>query len=103
MIIGYARTSTTDQIAGLEAQLRELQSAGCAKIFKEQAPSVDTRLQLESAIEFIREGDVLKEFLDRFVFLGILELPQNHRQDHGFIQGNSMLGVLLTNTPNVDG
>jgi DNA invertase Pin-like site-specific DNA recombinase len=59
MIIGYARTSTTDQIAGLEAQLRELQSAGCAKIFKEQASSVDTRVQLESAIEFIREGDVL--------------------------------------------
>lgn len=59
MIIGYARTSTTDQIAGLEAQLRELQLAGCAKIFKEQASSVDTRVQLESAIEFIRESDVL--------------------------------------------
>jgi DNA invertase Pin-like site-specific DNA recombinase len=59
MIIGYARTSTTDQIAGLEAQLRELQLAGCAKIFKEQASSVETRIQLESAIEFIREGDTL--------------------------------------------
>lgn len=59
MIIGYARTSTADQIAGLEAQLRELQAAGCEKIFKEQASSVDTRIQLQSAIEFIREGDVL--------------------------------------------
>lgn len=59
MIIGYARTSTTDQIAGLEAQLRELQFAGCTKIFKEQASSVETRIQLESAIEFIREGDAL--------------------------------------------
>jgi DNA invertase Pin-like site-specific DNA recombinase len=59
MIIGYARISTIDQVIGLKVQLRELQSDGCAKIFKEQRSSVDTRLQLESAIEFIREGDVL--------------------------------------------
>lgn len=59
MIIGYARTSTIDQIAGLEAQLRELQAAGCEKIFKEQASSVEVRLQFEAAIEFIREGDAL--------------------------------------------
>ncbi len=59
MIIGYARTSTVDQIAGLEAQLKELQVAGCTKIFKEQASSVEARIQLESAIDFIREGDVL--------------------------------------------
>lgn len=59
MIIGYARTSTADQIAGLESQIRELQAAGCSKIFKEQASSVETRIQLESAIEFIREGDAL--------------------------------------------
>lgn len=59
MIIGYARTSTTDQVAGLEAQLRELQSAGCEKIFREQASSVELRLQLQFAIEFLREGDFL--------------------------------------------
>lgn len=59
MIIGYERTSTTDQIAGLEAQLRELQAAGCAKIFHEKASSVDIRPQLQSAIEFVREGDFL--------------------------------------------
>lgn len=59
MIIGYARTSTTDQIAGLEAQLRELQAAGCEKIFSEKASSVDIRPQLQSAIEFVREGDFL--------------------------------------------
>lgn len=59
MLIGYARTSTADQIAGLEAQLRELKSSGCEKIFKEQASSIDTRIQLQNAIEFIREGDLL--------------------------------------------
>lgn len=59
MIIGYARTSTTDQVAGFEAQLRELQAAGCEKIFKEKASSVAVRLQLQSAIEFVREGDFL--------------------------------------------
>jgi DNA invertase Pin-like site-specific DNA recombinase len=57
MIIGYARTSTADQIAGLEAQLKELQVAGCEKIFREQASSVEARNQLRAAIEFAREGD----------------------------------------------
>ena len=32
MIVGYARTSTAGQVAGLEAQERELRAAGCDKI-----------------------------------------------------------------------
>ena len=59
MIIGYARTSTVDQIAGLEAQLKELEAANCKKIFREQVSSVAIRIQLEAALEFAREGDVL--------------------------------------------
>ena len=59
MIIGYARTSTTDQIAGLEAQLRDLSAAGAEKIFSEQVSSIAHRAQLEAAIGFTREGDVL--------------------------------------------
>ena len=59
MIIGYARTSTLDQIAGLEAQIRELEAVNCKKIFREQVSSVAVRTQLESALEFSREGDVL--------------------------------------------
>ena len=59
MNIGYARTSTVDQIAGFESQLRELESAGCEKIFQEQVSSVGQRLELNSAIDFVREGDVL--------------------------------------------
>lgn len=59
MIIGYARTSTIDQIAGLEAQIRKLEAAQCKKIFQEQVSSVAIRAQLEAALEFTREGDVL--------------------------------------------
>jgi len=61
MIIGYARTSTTDQKAGLEAQERDLLAAGCERLFIEQVSSVDVvaREQLATALDFVREGDVL--------------------------------------------
>lgn len=59
-LVGYARTSTTDQKAGLEAQLRDLAQAGCTKVFCEELSSVATsRPQLASALEWVREGDVL--------------------------------------------
>jgi DNA invertase Pin-like site-specific DNA recombinase len=48
-----------EQQAGLDAQLRDLQTAGCEKIFSEQVSSVATRSQLEAALDFIREGDTL--------------------------------------------
>jgi DNA invertase Pin-like site-specific DNA recombinase len=57
MIVGYARTSTTGQIAGLGAQVRELSEAGCQKIFSEQVSSVAERQQLEAALDYVREGD----------------------------------------------
>jgi DNA invertase Pin-like site-specific DNA recombinase len=57
--VGYARTSTLDQQAGLEAQVRELTAAGVEKIFSEQVSAVAKRPQLEAAIDFIREGDSL--------------------------------------------
>lgn len=57
--IGYARTSTIEQIAGLEAQDRELRTAGAQKLFSERVSSVAKREQLEAALEYCREGDVL--------------------------------------------
>ena len=57
MLIGYARTSTIDQVNGLEAQLEELKGLGCEKIFEEQVSSIASRLKLEDAIDFAREGD----------------------------------------------
>jgi DNA invertase Pin-like site-specific DNA recombinase len=57
--IGYARTSTTEQHAGLEAQLRDLDKVGAEKVFSEQVSSVAKRDQLEAALDFAREGDTL--------------------------------------------
>lgn len=61
MLIGYARTSTLDQKAGLEAQRRELVAAGCEKLFEEQVSSVDVvrRERLAEALDYVREGDTL--------------------------------------------
>ena len=52
MIIGYGRTSTIEQVAGLEAQVRDLKAAGAEKLFRENVSSVAPRKQLETAIEF---------------------------------------------------
>ena len=60
MHVGYARTSTIEQQAGYEAQLRDLKSQGCEKVFSEQVSSINSiRPELERVIEFVREGDVL--------------------------------------------
>jgi DNA invertase Pin-like site-specific DNA recombinase len=59
MLIGYARTSTSDQSAGLAAQERDLKMAGCKKLFSEQVSSVASRDKLKAVLDFVREGDVL--------------------------------------------
>jgi DNA invertase Pin-like site-specific DNA recombinase len=58
MIVGYARTSTTEQVAGFEAQSRDLTTAGVERTFAEQVSSVADRPQLEAALDFVRDGDV---------------------------------------------
>ena len=60
--IGYARTSTLDQAAGLEAQIRDLRAAGCDErnIYSEQLSSVGLRPELELVLgRILREGDTL--------------------------------------------
>ncbi len=58
-LIGYARTST-DPTIGLESQLGDLRAAGCDKIFTEEVSSAShQRPQLEAAINWVRDGDVL--------------------------------------------
>ena len=59
MLIGIARTSTLEQKAGLEAQLRELEAYGCEKIYQEQVSSVAEREQLNAALSSLRSGDKL--------------------------------------------
>lgn len=59
MKIGYARTSTLEQVAGFDVQIEELNNLGCEKIFQEQVSSVAQRDELNKAIDFVRDGDVL--------------------------------------------
>jgi DNA invertase Pin-like site-specific DNA recombinase len=57
--VGYARTSSVEQIAGFEAQKHQLAATGCTKLFCEQVSSVGKREQLTAAMDFVREGDTL--------------------------------------------
>ena len=57
MLIGYARTSTLDQIAGFGAQRKA--ELGCKKVFAEQVSSVAERPKLTAALDELREGDIL--------------------------------------------
>jgi DNA invertase Pin-like site-specific DNA recombinase len=59
VIVGYARTSTHDQTAGLEAQQRDLLAAGAEKVFVEQASSVAERAVLAECLAYLRDGDAL--------------------------------------------
>lgn len=60
MLVGYARTSTTDQTAGLADQVAELSHLGCKRVFEEHGSGVDSdRPKLREVIDFVRPGDVL--------------------------------------------
>lgn len=59
MIVGYARTSTAEQHAGIIGQVRDLKAAGAEKVYSEQVSSMVARAELERALEFVREGDVM--------------------------------------------
>lgn len=59
MDVGYARTSTAEQVAGFEAQIRELEQVGCEQIFQEQVSSVAQRTELDNALKYVRNTDTL--------------------------------------------
>lgn len=59
MLVGYSRTSTLEQDAGLEAQVRDLQAYGCEELYSEQVSSVGERDKLDAAIKSMRKGDKL--------------------------------------------
>ncbi len=59
MLIGYGRTSTTDQQASFAAQKTELLAVGCEKVFEEQISSVVERPELANLLAFVRSGDVV--------------------------------------------
>jgi DNA invertase Pin-like site-specific DNA recombinase len=113
MIVGYARTSSLAQVAGLEAQERDLRAAGCEKIFSEQVSSVAERQQLEAALDYVREGDTFAVTkLDRLarsvgdllaivarlerkkVSLRVLSISGNQALDTATSTGRLMLAVI---------
>lgn len=59
MRIGYARVSSRGQ--SLELQLDKLRAVGCEKIFEEKRSGGKgtSRPELQSALEYVREGDSL--------------------------------------------
>ena len=59
MLVGYARVSTLDQLAGFNDQVEQLRRLGVEKIFQEQVSAVAGRPRLEAALDFVRDGDVL--------------------------------------------
>lgn len=60
MLIGYARTSTLDQIAGFADQKRALERLGAERIFAEQLSAKDAdRPELQALLGFVRQGDVV--------------------------------------------
>ena len=59
MLVGYARTSTAEQAAGLAAQERDLRAAGAERVFAEQVSSVARRDGLRQALDFVRADDTL--------------------------------------------
>jgi DNA invertase Pin-like site-specific DNA recombinase len=113
MLVGYARTSSLGQVAGLEAQERELSVAGCEKLFREQVSSVAKRDQLEAALDYVREGDsFLVTKLDRLarsvgdllnivalletkkVSIRVLSMSGSQPLDTGTATGRLMLAVI---------
>lgn len=109
MLVGYARTSTLEQEAGLAAQVRDLSRLGCEKIYKEQASALGIRTALEDAIEFCREGDTLVvtkldrlarsvkhmwEVLDRLQAKAVGVRIENLGIDTGTPTGKLMLNIL---------
>jgi len=59
-IIGYARTSTLDQTAGLDDQRAELARAGCERTFAEHITGSTTdRPELRACLAYLRDDDTL--------------------------------------------
>jgi len=66
MLIGYCRSSPTEKLdplgldgSGVQNQERVLRGAGCIKFFTDTSETSRKRSEKETALSFMREGDVL--------------------------------------------
>lgn len=55
MRIGYARVSTRDQ--NLDMQRTALETVGCEKIYEEKVSGVGERIELQAALQYLRNGE----------------------------------------------
>lgn len=99
MEVGYVRVSKREQNPKL--QRRELEAAGCGRIYEERVSSrQESRPQLEAVIDYCREGDTLVVWkLDRLgrsiqELIGVV----NDLRDRG-VEFRSLRESLDTNTP----
>ena len=100
MLIGYARTSTVDQRAGLDAQLRDLEAVGVDQVYSEQASAMGQRPELKAALDFLRDGDTLVVTkLDRLArsVLDLMEMVETIERKGGALKILAM--DLNTSTP----
>jgi DNA invertase Pin-like site-specific DNA recombinase len=88
MLIGYARTSTDEQEAGLEAQLAALKAEGCEELFEERVSSVGKRERLEAALKFARKNDT-------FVVTKMDRLARSTQNLLEIVEGLERKGVAL--------
>lgn len=88
MLIGYARTSTVEQVAGFDAQVSALNTEGCERVYREQVSSVAERKELDDAINFARSGDT-------FVVTKLDRLARNTQHLLEIVQRLESKGVAL--------
>lgn len=88
MLIGYARTSTVEQVAGFDAQVSALTAEGCERVYSEQVSSVAERKELDDAISFSRSGDT-------FVVTKLDRLARNTQHLLEIVQRLESKGVAL--------
>lgn len=109
MLVGYARVSSVGQ--NLDSQIEALKNIGCEKIFMEKKSGTNTkdRLQLQNALDFVRDGDTLivtrldrcsRSVSDLYKILEVLKNKNvsfkatNQNIDTSTSTGKLMLGML---------
>lgn len=103
MIVGYARTFTVDQLAGFEAQLRELAAAGCQKSLQEQVSSVAKRRQLRAAravLKFTYNPSRVRAANGRFRPMGgTMPVWAQNGRELFYMSSGKLMSVGVTTTP----
>ena len=89
MLVGYARTSTADQTAGLDAQIRDLKAAGVERLYTEQVSSVADRSKLKEALDFVRDDN------DTFVITKLDRLARSTSDLLNIVEALDAKGVAL--------